>query len=75
MSSTTTVSVEGMTCNHCVGSVTKELMSVPGVTEVSVELVPEGLSRVTIESEAEVAEADISEAIVEAGYEMVGSKA
>lgn len=70
-----TVSVEGMTCNHCVGSVSKELMELQGVTEVSVELVPEGLSQVTIATEADLAESAISEAISEAGYQMVGSSA
>lgn len=30
--------IEGMTCSHCVHSVTKALKSVPGVSEVSVSL-------------------------------------
>ena len=36
--STLTYSVPGMTCGHCVNSVTSELTAVAGVTEVSVDL-------------------------------------
>lgn len=33
-----TLNVSGMTCGHCVGSVTKALQAVPGVQKVSVSL-------------------------------------
>jgi copper chaperone len=33
-----TLSVIGMTCGHCAGSVTKALRAVPGVEKVSVSL-------------------------------------
>ncbi len=36
--STTTYSVVGMTCDHCVRSVTEEVTEVPGVTGVEVDL-------------------------------------
>ena len=34
----TTVNVSGMTCGHCVSSVTEELSEIPGVTSVDVDL-------------------------------------
>lgn len=33
-----TVKIKGMSCPHCVGSVTKALETLPGITEVSVDL-------------------------------------
>ncbi len=35
---TVTINIEGMTCDHCVGSVTKVLENLAGVSEVSVTL-------------------------------------
>jgi len=45
---TINVGVQGMTCGHCVRSVTEELTALPGVTDVQVELVNGGTSKVTI---------------------------
>jgi copper chaperone len=72
MATTLVVSVEGMTCNHCVSSVSKELLALPGVRGVEVDLDPQGVSTVTMSVDAKIPEADISEAISEAGYQMVG---
>ena len=36
--STATYTVVGMTCDHCVQSVTKEVKQIPGVSEVDVNL-------------------------------------
>lgn len=36
--STATYTVAGMTCGHCVASVTEEVTALPGVTDVQVEL-------------------------------------
>ena len=38
MSSTATYTVSGMTCGHCVSSVTEEVTNIPGVTDVQVDL-------------------------------------
>ena len=46
-----TYQVTGMTCEHCVRAVTEELARLDGVREVSVELVPEGSSAVTVTSD------------------------
>ncbi|TQL46934.1 heavy-metal-associated domain-containing protein [Subtercola boreus] len=63
--------VSGMTCSHCVASVTGELSAVPGVESVSVALNVGGASAVTVVSSAPVPVDDVRAAIVEAGYEMV----
>ncbi|WP_112267246.1 heavy-metal-associated domain-containing protein [Lentzea terrae] len=61
--------VNGMTCGHCVSSVTEEVGRISGVSDVRVDL-PTG--RVTITSTAPVALADVRAAVTEAGYELAG---
>ncbi|MFD9734812.1 heavy-metal-associated domain-containing protein [Umezawaea sp. NPDC059074] len=63
-----TYTVQGMTCGHCVNAVTEEVSQIGGVQEVAVDLAS-GL--VTVISDQPVAEDDIREAVVEAGYELV----
>ena len=65
--STQTFPVTGLTCGHCVGSVTAELNQIPGVTDVQIDLVAGGTSTVTISSDATVAEQDVAAALDEAG--------
>ncbi|WP_145000221.1 heavy-metal-associated domain-containing protein [Kocuria rhizophila] len=64
----TTVNVSGMTCGHCVSSVTEELSEIPGVTSVDVDLKAGGTSPVRITSERELSPKEISAAVTEAGY-------
>jgi copper chaperone len=64
---TSTYTVTGMTCAHCVGAVQEEVGRIPGVTDVSVDL-PTGL--VTITSERPVATEDVRAMVDEAGYEL-----
>ncbi|MCC5673284.1 heavy-metal-associated domain-containing protein [Kocuria rhizophila] len=64
----TTVNVSGMTCGHCVSSVTEELSEIPGVTSVDVDLHAGGTSPVRITSERELSPEEISAAVTEAGY-------
>lgn len=64
----TTVNVSGMTCGHCVSSVTEELSEIPGVTSVDVNLHAGGTSPVSITSERELSPEEISSAVTEAGY-------
>jgi copper chaperone CopZ len=47
--STETYTVTGMTCGHCVSSVTEEVGGLPGVSDVQVELES---GRVTVTSDA-----------------------
>ena len=70
---TTTYTVTGMTCGHCVAAVTKELSGLPGVTDVAIDLVPEGLSTVTVASAGPLAEDTVRAAVDEAGYELAGT--
>lgn len=71
MSATTTVLVSGMTCGHCVKSVTEELSSLDGVQDVSVDLVAGGTSTVTLTSEAALDADTVRGAVDEAGYAVV----
>ncbi len=67
--STSTYTVQGMTCEHCVRSVTEEVSEVPGVTAVDVELAS---GRVTVSADQPVDDAAVHAAVVEAGYQVVG---
>ena len=60
MSSTATYTVSGMTCSHCVSSVTEEVTKIPGVTDVQVELTS---GAVTIASESGVDESAVQAAV------------
>jgi copper chaperone CopZ len=71
----TTVSVSGMTCGHCVSSVSEELEALAGVEQVDVDLNAGGVSTVTITSAGALSAAEIAEAIAEAGYLMVANEA
>jgi len=71
----TTVNVSGMTCGHCVSSVSEELESLNGVENVAVDLNPGGLSTVTITSTKELSPSEIGEAVAEAGYLVVANEA
>lgn len=66
--STTTFTVKGMTCGHCVNHVTEEVKKIAGVTTVEVEL---ETGAVTVTSELDVTPAQMEAAVVEAGYELV----
>ena len=65
----TNVSVSGMTCEHCVTRVTNELLSGPGVTAVDIHL---ETGAVTIDSDRALPAEAVRDAVVEAGYELVG---
>jgi copper chaperone len=62
-----TYEVTGMTCEHCARAVSGELKSLPGVTDVRVELVPEGRSAVTVSSDTPLASEAVAAALDEAG--------
>ena len=67
MSQTTTYTVTGMTCSHCVASVTEEVQEIPGVQDVAVDL-PTG--SVTITSAEPLADDAVRAAVEEAGYKV-----
>ena len=67
MSETATYTVTGMTCGHCVASVTEELQEVPGVEKVDVVL---ETGAVTVTSSEPVDAAAVKAAVQEAGYQV-----
>lgn len=64
-----TYTVTGMTCAHCVASVTEELGEIAGVTDVAVDL---GSGAVTVTSDRQLDPATVRTAVEEAGYQLVG---
>lgn len=71
---TTTYKVTGMSCEHCVNAVTSELGSLGGVSAVTVDLVPDGVSLVTITSAEPLTDDAVSAALDEAGdYQITAS--
>ncbi len=65
---TQTWTVSGMTCGHCVASVTEEVSALPGVRSVSVVLETGVL---TVDAEPAISDAAIRGAVTEAGYALV----
>jgi copper ion binding protein len=63
--STETYTVTGMTCGHCVSSVSAEVAAVPGVTAVDVDL---ATGRLSVSSAQPVSADKVREAVEEAGY-------
>jgi copper chaperone CopZ len=57
--------VAGMTCGHCVASVTEELLEVDGIEAVDVDL---ATGAVTVTSTGPLERADVAAAVDEAGY-------
>lgn len=70
---TTTYLVQGMTCGHCVGSVSREVSRLEGVSGVEIELVPDGITTVTVTSAAPLDATQVAGAVAEAGYELTGA--
>jgi copper chaperone len=65
MSTTKTYTVSGMTCGHCVASVTEEVEEIPGVENVEVVLETGSL---TITSSDPIDPAAVQAAVEDAGY-------
>jgi copper ion binding protein len=61
-----TLRIAGMTCEHCVAAVTREVQAIPGVSRVQVSLDP---GAVTFSGE-NVTTAEVRAAVVEAGYDL-----
>ncbi|MBC2644867.1 MULTISPECIES: heavy-metal-associated domain-containing protein [unclassified Rhodococcus (in: high G+C Gram-positive bacteria)] len=65
----TTYTVQGMTCGHCVSTVKAAVGSVPGVTGVEVDL-----QAGTVTAAGTSTDSAVTEAISEAGYEVVSTE-
>ena len=69
MSFTYTGTVTGMTCGHCVASVTEEVQELSGVEDVQVTLETGALA---VTASRELDEAEVRAAVEEAGYQLTG---
>ena len=67
MTDSTSYSVDGMSCDHCVHAITEEVGQVPGIAAVSVDLTAK---TVTVSGET-IDDAAVRAAIDEAGYTVV----
>lgn len=67
----TAYTVKGMTCGHCVNSVSTEIGKIDGVTGVRVDLAG---GAVTVSSAGAVDEALVAAAVDRAGYELIGAR-
>lgn len=62
------VKIQGMTCQHCVMTVTKALEKIPGLKNVKVDL---DKGEATFENTQNVSWENIHQAVEEAGYKVV----
>lgn len=65
---TNTYAVTGMTCGHCASAVTSELKSLDGVSDITVDLVADGTSSVTVTSEQRLDRTRVDAALEATGY-------
>lgn len=66
---TKVISIEGMMCNHCTGTVQKALEAVEGVNAVTMSLEQKNA---TVEVASDVADEVLTKAVTDAGYEVKG---
>ena len=66
------LSVDGMTCGHCVMSVSEELSEIPGVKNVDVILNSGATSKVTVLTDTPLDDSALSDAVSEAGFTLTG---
>lgn len=71
-----TATVQGLTCQHCVMTVTSALDNLPGVDDVSVDLVAHGDSKVHfVADDSDETIAQVASTLAQSGYTLtqVGS--
>ncbi|MDP1677881.1 MAG: cation transporter [Bacteroidota bacterium] len=64
---TVQLSIQGMTCGHCVMSLKKEFLKIEGLTINNIEI---GKANVAVD-ESKVSDKKLQEAVEEAGYSVV----
>jgi copper chaperone len=69
MSIQTIFVVKGMTCGHCVSSVTEEVRRIAAVRDVQVDL---DAGQVVVSSDTALDLEEVTRAVAEAGYELTG---
>ena len=66
-----TIKVEGMTCQHCVETITDALNNITGLNTVNVDLVKKEVSVKFNENETDLRK--ISDKIIEVGFELANN--
>lgn len=69
---TVTLKIDGMTCDHCVRTVTRVLTDVPGVAAAKAELGAEMGSATVSFDPAKATVAELISAVSHEGYEVIG---
>jgi copper chaperone len=64
------IQVKGMSCGHCVAAVTEAMNSLPGVSNVQVDL---SSGRVSYDSAAPVPKEELDRVVKTAGFELVSA--
>ena len=64
------ITVKGMSCAHCVAAMTKAMNSLPGVSNVNVDLAS---GRVRYDSAAPIPKEDLDRVVKAAGFELVSA--
>ena len=67
-----TIKVEGMTCQHCVQTITEALNNITGLNSVNVDLVKKEVSVKFNENETKLKK--IFDKIIEVGFELPNNK-
>ena len=65
---TQTFNIKGMTCGHCEGRVTNEILTIPGVTKV---IASAENSTAIIEADSDISDESIEIAVRNAGYNFI----
>jgi copper chaperone len=63
------ITVQGMSCAHCVAAMTKAMASLPGVSQVAVDLAS---GRVSYECATPIPREALERVVKVAGFELVG---
>jgi copper chaperone len=63
------IKVKGMSCAHCVATMTKAMTGLPGVSNVRVDLAS---GRVSYDSAAPIPPEDLARVVKTAGFEVAG---
>ena len=71
---TQTYGVRGLTCWRCMVSVIDEVLSLPGVDTVQVDLVPFGESRLSVVPEGAVTRDQVRARLGPAGFDLVAER-
>lgn len=69
--STHTYTIQGMTCAHCAGAVTREVRRIEGIEDIAVDV---SAGTLTVTATGEAPDAAIATAVDEAGYTLVSHK-